>query len=387
MWGTGKWPTGTGSASGLHCHWQWYGSGTPDNIYSFVGNCPMESLIPKLFPDLRVEVRPGRGRCLVAARDIAAGCAVLVSNANAVFSSTDAVCHSCWRAALPGAVLLRCTTCKTSYCNAKCQKQDWKPFHRLECRLLLAFKHKESQVPAYLWVPLLLAARLYRGQTVGDDGDANVEGPTLAHFQSLSVLAPAEDPSSRAYARAKTIVALARELNLFPSTEILSDERAIRDQLIFDVNNFTLTDETLNSTGYGAYAFSALTNHSCAPNVVLSYGFSLGEGGSDNDVEGVTTINMKRNPTTQIVRTLLPLKEGEELVHSYVDVTHAVQERQSELLSSYAINCECSACVKELAEIAAAAAVEVAATAVATQQNIDSTVDVTRANLMVTRAR
>lgn len=355
----------------------------------------MEVSIPLQFPDLRVEERAGRGRCLVAARAIPAGRAVLISAANCAFPASDAICHACWRPAR-GTALLRCTTCKTSYCSAACQKADWKPFHQLECRLLLAFKHKESKVPPPVWVPLLLAARLYRGQgaaavlpapalaaatataetTSGTAATAaSASAPafyaTLADLQSLSVLAPASNPASPAYARAQAIVALARQLNLFPPVSVLSDARAIRDQLVFDSNNFTLTDETFDVTGFGAYPAAALMNHSCTPNVVLSYGFTA--GAADGQAAA----------TTQIVRTLLPLKEGDELVHPYCDVTKSAAERRAELYSQYAFDCDCAACSVEMRGVEE----EKNKAGTATETETEENAHVARALLMISRAR
>jgi hypothetical protein len=234
---------------------------------------------------------------------------------------------------------------------------------------LKAFKHKESKVPPMVWVPMLLAARFYRSRSSAVDdaskSTANAFSGTIADLQGLSFDAKATDPNSDAYRIAQAIVALARQLDLFPDSSVLSDEQAIRDQLIFNVNNFSLTDKTIDMTGFGVYPGAALMNHSCAPNVVLCYGFALGKDAAPS-------------PTAQIVRTLLPLKKGDELLHSYVDVTKSVSDRRKELNAQYSFSCNCSACDVEEQALVKSLQLEEAYAANA---------DVARARLMLAQVR
>ncbi len=220
-----------------------------------------------------------------------------------------------------------------------------------------------------VWVPMLLAARFYRSRSSAVDdaskSTANAFSGTIADLQGLSFDAKATDPNSDAYRIAQAIVALARQLDLFPDSSVLSDEQAIRDQLIFNVNNFSLTDKTIDMTGFGVYPGAALMNHSCAPNVVLCYGFALGKDAAPS-------------PTAQIVRTLLPLKKGDELLHSYVDVTKSVSDRRKELNAQYSFSCNCSACDVEEQALVKSLQLEEAYAANA---------DVARARLMLAQVR
>jgi hypothetical protein len=67
--------------------------------------------------------------------------------------------------------------------------------------------------------------------------------------------------------------------------------------------------------------------HSCVPNVINKFA-------SDFDAE---------------VTALRNIEAGEELVHSYVDVSHSFKKRVRILqLWGFAKGCECSACVNKL---------------------------------------
>ena len=293
----------------------------------------MEAALPQLFPIL-IKERAGRGRCMVAAKDLPAGSLVFSCAAAAAFPSSDSRCMQCWNTAAPGEELLRCAPCKTAYCSKECQRADWKEgHHKRECPLLRAFKLRDSPVPVAQWVTLLLAARLYRACPPGGEGGgaAAVAAPpsgapfpaALADVHSLRV-APGADA-----AHAETVVALGRQLDLFPPAAVLPDARARADVEAFESNNFSVTDETLEVAGCGVYPAAALLNHSCAPNTVLSFGF---------------VADPALPPTTLLVRTLVPVRAGEELTHAYCDATKPVEERRGELRAVYSFLCDCPAC-------------------------------------------
>ncbi len=223
-------------------------------------------------------------------------------------------------------------------------------------------------MPPAIWVPLLLAARLYRNTRTAEAAPADASGDaasasastgtadaapagasgdavsastpfsaSLADAQSL--LAPPAPEGGSAFSRARTIAALGRTLELFPPD--VTDARATEDQLSFDANNFSLTDETLDVAGFGVFPAAALLNHACAPTVVLSYGFAVGAPAEE--------------ATTLFCRTLVRVRAGDELTHSYADATKPVDARRNELRMQYGFVCDCSGCVAEAAAAAAAA--------------------------------
>mmetsp|Transcript_20926 Transcript_20926/g.30821 ORF Transcript_20926/g.30821 Transcript_20926/m.30821 type:complete len:487 (+) Transcript_20926:95-1555(+) len=88
----------------------------------------------------------------------------------------------------------------------------------------------------------------------------------------------------------------------------------------------------------GLYPLAAMINHSCAPNAVRVY--SCGNnftGGSESDSNEL-----------MIVHASQPIREGEEIVWSYVPTSRPQPERRSALKQRFGFDCLCPRCVKEL---------------------------------------
>ena len=79
---------------------------------------------------------------------------------------------------------------------------------------------------------------------------------------------------------------------------------------------------SMGIVGVGCYPYGALLNHSCAPNCVLAFA-----GGA-----------------TLQVRAARAIGRGEELVHSYTELTTPTRLRQSMLQRSYGFACDCTRC-------------------------------------------
>lgn len=75
--------------------------------------------------------------------------------------------------------------------------------------------------------------------------------------------------------------------------------------------------------GKGTFFLSSRINHSCVPNVVLHYNATLGKA----------TIYSTRE-----------IKEGEELLRSYVPIMHKNTKQRQAALAYWAIDCDCAAC-------------------------------------------
>jgi hypothetical protein len=92
----------------------------------------------------------------------------------------------------------------------------------------------------------------------------------------------------------------------------------------FRCNNFGVTTFLQTTIAHGVFPLAAVLNHSCTPNCVLVY-----------------------SGTTVTIRTIEPVAAGAELFHSYVDVTHGVEERRAHLSEVYGFECACSRCVEQ----------------------------------------
>ena len=89
----------------------------------------------------------------------------------------------------------------------------------------------------------------------------------------------------------------------------------------FGRNNFGLLSEMHSLVGAGCYPAAALLNHSCRPNCVLAF-----------------------NGSTLQVRTLVDVRAGDELCHSYVELCQPTSVRRAQLSERYGFHCECPRC-------------------------------------------
>ncbi|KAG8805647.1 hypothetical protein FRC17_005408 [Serendipita sp. 399] len=99
----------------------------------------------------------------------------------------------------------------------------------------------------------------------------------------------------------------------------------------FTINTFTLTSPLLDAIGITICPLAALINHSCDPNAVIVF---------PNSFKGIY-------PTLEIL-SVQPIKVGEEIVAAYVDITLPKALRQKSLNGTYAFDCKCSECTREV---------------------------------------
>ena len=103
----------------------------------------------------------------------------------------------------------------------------------------------------------------------------------------------------------------------------------------FERNNFGVVNVLHSSIGEGVYPCAALLNHSCSPNCILRYKLGI----SHHQCE-----DTYYEPILQIVASR-DICSGEELCHSYVDLTLPTETRRSRLMETHGFVCECTRCV------------------------------------------
>ncbi|XP_072906953.1 N-lysine methyltransferase SMYD2-like isoform X2 [Hemitrygon akajei] len=86
-------------------------------------------------------------------------------------------------------------------------------------------------------------------------------------------------------------------------------------------NGFTIEDEELSHLGSAIFPSVALMNHSCCPNVIVTY-----------------------RGTTAEVRAVKQICPGEEIFTSYIDLLYPTEDRQDRLRDSYFFTCDCREC-------------------------------------------
>ena len=92
------------------------------------------------------------------------------------------------------------------------------------------------------------------------------------------------------------------------------------------------------------YPCAALLNHGCAPNCVLRYelGAAANDDG-DGDGDGDATAG-RYHPPILVIVACRDVMAGEELRHSYVDLSLDTEARRARLFDTHGFVCECERC-------------------------------------------
>ncbi|NXH17342.1 SMYD2 methyltransferase, partial [Bucco capensis] len=256
-------------------------------------------------------VSAGKGRGLRARRHYAVG-ELLFScpaySAVLTVSERGSHCDGCF-ARKEG--LSKCGRCKQAfYCNVECQKEDW-PMHKLECSAMCTFGQN--------WNPsetVRLTARILAKQKTNPERTESEKLLAVKEFEShLDKL----DNEKRELIQ-NDIAAL----HHFYSKHLEYPDNAALVVLFAQVNcnGFTIEDEELSHLGSAIFPDVALMNHSCCPNVIVTYKGTLAE-----------------------VRAVKEIEPGEEVFTSYIDLLYPTEDRNNRLRDSYFFNCDCRECV------------------------------------------
>ncbi|XP_048392247.1 N-lysine methyltransferase SMYD2-A isoform X1 [Stegostoma tigrinum] len=206
--------------------------------------------------------------------------------------------------------LAKCGRCKLAfYCDVTCQKADW-PMHKLECSSMSKFGQN--------WNPsetVRLVARILVKQKMHPEKTPSEELLAVGEFEShLDKL----DNEKR-----ELIESDIAALHHFYSKHLDFPDQAALIELFAKVNcnGFTIEDEELSHLGSAIFPSVALMNHSCCPNVIVTY-----------------------KGTTAEVRAVKEISAGEEIFTSYIDLLYPTEDRQDRLQDSYFFICDCTEC-------------------------------------------
>ena len=296
------------------------------------------------------------GRAVVAARDLAAGEVVMACTAAAMEPLDVRRCSCCFAASRTDdggsngdASLLKCSACKTvKYCSTACQRADWQRNHKAECAAIVPLFSVSDPAAA---TNAVLLGRLLRGKELNTSSTPPTvvsAGPIPAVYTHTlaDVLAMEADPRSSRRTEWAATVGLAKAHHLLPRET--DDAQCSRIVSSFDVNNFMITNDLMDSRAAGCFPAGALLNHSCAPNCMLSY-----TRATPATPTAVTTKTAGAGaagaPCVLVIRTLRAVPAGEELCHSYTEIARPREERQVHLRDMYGFTCGCPLCVAESA--------------------------------------
>ncbi|KAF4695915.1 SET and MYND domain-containing protein 3 [Perkinsus olseni] len=229
-----------------------------------------------------------------------------------VYSVTPAMAKACchWCLTTDASKYYQCSGCRYAvYCSKECAKAAYKlGTHKRECQLIkkLPADHASS-------APLttfLAAAKLH---WLAEE-DETVQG-------SLDEMCRHADANDTLEADSgSTAILLSRYLNDSPPVPVMLDLlRVLR------YNAVTITNDSLQDVALGFYREVSAMNHSCSPNVVLTFSGS-----------------------TVTLRAIRSIPQGGELFISYVDVCITpTSKRRQRLHDQYKFDCSCERCSRK----------------------------------------
>ncbi|NP_001299818.2 Histone-lysine N-methyltransferase ASHR2 [Zea mays] len=278
---------------------------------------------------LRVADLPGRGRGLVAARNVREG-EVLLSEPPVLLypstlSSLRSYCSACFRS-LPPAATIPCVSCRAAaFCSPACAAASHPHL------LCAALSHgggaglAAAAPTEAIQEPLLFLLSAY-----------SLPESTMRSMLSLSS-APPPPPGAQDAAGLHAAVAALAPPHMLPqglspdlTAALLAKDRG-NSFAIMEPYRHGMSLELLKARAYAVYPRASLFNHDCLPNAChFDYPDRPGPGNTDI-----------------VVRALHDIPEGREVCISYFAANWRYADRQRRLLEDYGFRCECDRCQVE----------------------------------------
>ncbi|XP_060610265.2 N-lysine methyltransferase SMYD2 [Anolis sagrei] len=257
---------------------------------------------------------PGRGRGLRARRRFVPGELLFACPAFTCVLTVNERGNHCEGCFARREGLSKCGKCKQAfYCNVECQKQDW-PLHKLECSAMCVFGQN--------WNPsetVRLTARILAKQKTQTERTESEKLLSVKEFESHLDKLDNE--------KMELIQSDISALHHFYSKHIEYPDNAALVVLFAQVNcnGFTIEDEELSHLGSAIFPDVALMNHSCCPNVIVTYKGTVAE-----------------------VRAVQEIEPGDEIFTSYIDLLYPTEDRNDRLRDSYFFTCDCRECITKV---------------------------------------
>ncbi|TPX56565.1 hypothetical protein SpCBS45565_g08379 [Spizellomyces sp. 'palustris'] len=279
-----------------------------------------------------VQHSQSKGRHAVAKEDLSAGTVICQERAATLVVSTPCVsefCHRCVGSLLKAQLLqqrVSCPACaKTTYCSSACQKAD-AARHVLECPIVpkltdIATKHDINV--DLLRLTLSLIVRRVLEERRAKMAKEEVTDAPIAPWWCINELALHPQVFDKNWV--KCVAAAAQDMSeILPESLAMSAPKLVELACRINTNAHSLSDddEKTADTAFGLFPMGSLFfKHSCAPNCHFT---------ADR---GILTY-----------RTIKPIKAGEELLVSHIELFQPRSTRKQELLNTKQIRCDCSRC-------------------------------------------
>ncbi|KEQ76069.1 SET domain-containing protein, partial [Aureobasidium namibiae CBS 147.97] len=259
------------------------------------------------------------GNGLFATKDIPAGSTILLKPRPLIgeldLPRLEESCHNCFlwshkavRVCAGEIIGIKaCTGCKkVRYCSKACQKQAWTRYHKQECKLLR--DPNLPPIPSSVRAALQLAF-LMDSSAMSEEDKAGVL--RLGAHDATTIQTPFEVMNYEV----TTTAASDLYLTIFVFTRtVLSKKQILR-------NSLTLTSPVLDPMGIALDPTVCSANHSCEPNATVLF-----------------------DQPYLMMRSLSPIRKGEEVFISYIDNTDPYYRRQTQLKQRYCFECQCPKC-------------------------------------------
>uniref|UniRef100_W5UJJ8 [histone H3]-lysine(4) N-trimethyltransferase n=1 Tax=Ictalurus punctatus TaxID=7998 RepID=W5UJJ8_ICTPU len=253
---------------------------------------------------------PGKGRGVRATKHFQVGDLVFACPAYSYVLTVNERGSHCEFCFTRKEGLSKCGKCKQAYyCNVECQKGDWS-MHKLECSAMCSYGEN--------WCPsetVRLVARIIMKQKFQTELTQSERLLSLKEFE-----AHLDKIDNEKNEMNQTDIAA---LHHFYSKHLDIPSNAALAELFAQVNcnGFTIEDEELSHLGSAVFPDVALMNHSCNPNVIVTYRGTVAE-----------------------VRAVQKISPGEEIFNSYIDLLYSTEDRNERLKDSYFFTCDCTEC-------------------------------------------
>jgi hypothetical protein len=217
----------------------------------------------------------------------------------------------------------KCGECESFYyCDVKCQKEDWKSFHKKECKFVQAKRQLLGegqkiccQLPGELMLRVYL---LIKGHPeVMNEKYLMFDGSERSFADLLAEEGHVEMDADR------TKMAISATAQIYPYLFSQDGDLLLLEEIVrkIRINSHFITDCEQNRIGQGISIRASALNHSCRPTAALVFKGDFAE-----------------------VRVMRDIAVGDEVTVNYMGVLLEKAVRHKELAEKWKFICKCERC-------------------------------------------
>mmetsp|Transcript_16655 Transcript_16655/g.30282 ORF Transcript_16655/g.30282 Transcript_16655/m.30282 type:complete len:550 (+) Transcript_16655:48-1697(+) len=295
---------------------------------------------------LHVQTDPIKGRGIYCDHDLEAGDAILTVEA-CITCPLVRWTQRCVTCLLPKedapSTFVVCTACnQAAFCCSECAQMD--RWHQYECPALpgvaracgLGADGELEERALGLFSVILLVARVLRtihSCSLTGNGNLSKSASDLTNMATARSDGPIDNLEQILASVLTTSDACQMLLPTAMRKRCLTDRSLVMQEIAMchrrlKNNNFLMIDSGFSPVAAVCDPMTALINHSCEPNAMIIWQCPIG----------------RTSPQTHVVRSLAPLKAGDEVLISYIDCDKPWWIRRASLKASHNFECGCSLC-------------------------------------------